>query len=29
MKIESVEKFIKETSSIDYDDYIANIADNL
>lgn len=39
MKIESVEKFIKETSSLkeyslevsnmDYDDYIANIADNL
>ncbi len=39
MKIESVEKFIKEASSlkeyslevsnIDYDDYIANAADNL
>ena len=39
MKVESVEKFIKEASSlkeysleasnVDYDDYIANIADNL
>lgn len=39
MKVESVEKFIKETSylkeyslevsNMNYDDYIANIADNL